>query len=191
MDQPIARVLSIILALSVVLGVVWFVEQDEKRLEEKAASRAEAKRVAIQPRSSIRHDDAARSPAPVERNHKTIYACSNDGQTVISDQPCGNVVATRAARVAPEQVRVRSYREQYDNLVAQRTVTPQATASSSASAVSAQERERVRQAERCAEVHRRIASIDAQARQPQSSRSADRLREQRRLLADERAKVCR
>lgn len=188
MDQSVARVLSIILALGVVIGVVWFVQQDERRLEELVASHADTKRAAM-PQAAARHGDVARIPVPVERNHKIIYTCSNNGQTTISDRPCGNVIATHRAPAATEQVRVRSYREQYDNLVAQRSPAPQTR--SAPSALEAQERERIRLKERCAEVHRRIASIDARARQRHSSREADRLREQRRLLSDEGAKVCR
>lgn len=188
MDRTITRVLSIVLALGVVLGVVWFVEQDERRLEEQGASHAETMRAAV-PQSAYRHDDAARVPAPVGGNQKVIYTCSNNGQTTISDRPCGNVVATHAARVAPEQARVRSYREQYENLVAQRTPTPQPRPAPSA--LAEQEWERARQKERCEQLHRRIASIDARARQRHSSQEADRLREQRRLLSNERAKVCR
>jgi len=51
--------------------------------------------------------------------------------------------------------------------------------------------EQARQKAQCEEIHRRIASIDARARRPHYAPEAERLREQRRQLADERARVRR
>lgn len=137
------------------------------------------------------HEPLTEAPVahrPSDEARKTIYTCVNNGKTMLADAPCGNIVATHPARVAPPHERARTYREQYEALVAQRKPQPvpvEAQRSQRGEPSAAEKKQR------CEEIDRHIKYLDAMARQPHSGQAQDQLRQQRREAMDRRAKVCR
>ena len=123
---------------------------------------------------------------PKAHSGAAIYQCKNDGQTVFSDRPCGNVVAQTAVPApATNPQRVRTYREQYNNLVANRPVVtsngPVAIGMTTGSN---------RNKARCELLHQQIAQIDAQARQPNVPQWQDHLRAERHKVQDQIQREC-
>ena len=181
-----ARIVSIALALCLVIGVVLFVQYDEARVSAT---------VTAQPAPSTKHDaavDPAIRPYAVEtpeisetRSGASIYQCKNGGETVFSDHPCGNVVAqTTVLAPATNPQRVRTYREQYDNLVRNRPVVtssgPVALGMTTGAGNTAH----------CKSLHQQIAQIDAQARQRNTPQWQDHLRAERRKVQDRIQREC-
>ncbi len=174
-----ARIVSIALALCLVIGVVLFVQYDEARVTATVTG---------QPAPSTKHDaavDPAIRPYAVERpemsearSGASIYQCKNGGETVFSDQPCGNVIAqTTVLAPATDPQRVRTYREQYDSLVMNRPVV-----TSNGPVALGMTIGTGKNTAHCESLHQQIARIDAQARQRNAPQQQDHLRAERRKV---------
>ncbi|HEY9379811.1 MAG TPA: DUF4124 domain-containing protein, partial [Burkholderiales bacterium] len=91
-----ARVASIALALFLVIGVILFVQYDEARVTTTDTRQPvpPTERDAILDSAVRPYGNETETPrTPKAHSGASIYQCKNDGKTVFSDRPCGNVVA--------------------------------------------------------------------------------------------------
>ena len=185
-----ARVVSIALALFLVIGVILFVQYDEARVtatdtQQPAPPTKHDAALDSTVRPYVSETETSRTPE-AHSGASMIYQCQNDGETVFSDRPCGNVVAQTAV-LAPATTpqRVRTYREQYNNLAANRPVVT----SNGPVAIGMTTGSNKNKA-RCESLHQQIAQIDAQARQRNAPQWQDHLRAERHKVQDQIQREC-
>ena len=186
------RVVSLVLALSVVTGG-WFLLEYSQRVPQHAQL------IERQPKTIPLPQERAESPPPKAPSPKSLkqsknlvvtFKCEQDGRVSYSDQPCANgarILAVTAEKdVQPpnpttnlQRMKARAAAMEADRLARERQfeIATAETAIATASSANSKARE-------CESIDNAIASVDARLRQAHSAREGDDWTAERRKLTD-------
>lgn len=185
--------LSFVLAIGVVAAMLWVAEQSfrtnpQKRNMEQAR-KGEGAATEIRNSSASRSSDADIGSAdtvnqPVTQNSATatgISKCVSNGKTIYSDQGCPNGANSRAVAIHDSAGIVSPPKENLEELTAKRKAAEQVRTLQAQQQIATIEPPNKFE---CTELDKRIAGLDALARQPQPGSMQDWIRDQRKAIRD-------
>ena len=185
------RVISLVLALSVVVGA-WLALEYNNHPPEPVASAHQT----LEPTKAVEQTSGPTNPSTDSGDHSgqpqrdvnLMFKCQKNGRTSFSDIACDadakTVSVTATDKFPPERVdRLAQMKRQVARMEADRLAREQAQAAVIASQVTAPEPNKAMQ---CKEVDDWIAYLDSQLRQPHGAQKGDYLTGERKKWMDKR-----